>query len=85
MNRIFFGLVLIAFLAAGWRQLGWEQPPTTAADWTRDATRAYLHEPDDLHRILTDAGFRRREVDRTLVWQVALYVRPQGREAGGRA
>ena len=46
---------------------------------TRDRTRAYLHAPADIDRILTAAGFRRREVDRTLVWQVALYVKPSAR------
>lgn len=58
-----------------WNRLGaWLM---NAFAWlTRDSTRAYLHEPADIHRILTDAGFRRRDIDRSLVWQVALYVRP---------
>lgn len=43
---------------------------------TRNQTRWHLHEPTDIDRILTSAGFRRREIDRTFVWQVALYVRP---------
>ncbi|HUG29011.1 MAG TPA: methyltransferase domain-containing protein [Candidatus Limnocylindria bacterium] len=42
----------------------------------RDHTRWHLHQPADIDRILTGAGFRRREIDRTFVWQVALYVRP---------
>lgn len=47
-----------------------------ALGWlTRDRTRWYLHDPADIDRILTGAGFRRREIDRTLVWQVALYVK----------
>ena len=43
---------------------------------TRDRTRWHLHEPVEIDRILTAAGFRRREVGRTFVWQVALYVKP---------
>ena len=43
---------------------------------TRSGTRFHLHQPSDIDRILTSAGFRRREIDRTLIWQVALYVRP---------
>jgi hypothetical protein len=42
----------------------------------RDRTRWHLHAPADIDRILTGAGFRRREIDRTFVWQVALYVKP---------
>ena len=42
---------------------------------TRDPTRWHLHETADLDRILRAAGFERREIDRTLVWQVVLYVR----------
>jgi hypothetical protein len=43
---------------------------------TRSGTRFHLHQPADMDRILSAAGFRRRDVDHTLVWQVALYVRP---------
>jgi len=43
---------------------------------TRDSTRWYLHGTPAIDRVLGDAGFRRRDVDRSLVWQVALYVRP---------
>ncbi len=43
---------------------------------TRDSTRWHLHEPAEIDAILRAAGFSRREVDRTLIWQVALYVRP---------
>ncbi len=43
---------------------------------TRDSTRWHLHQPVEIDRILRAAGFRRRDVDRTLFWQVALYVRP---------
>ena len=42
---------------------------------TRDPTRWHLHATADIDRILTGAGFKRREVDRSLVWQVVLYVR----------
>ncbi|MBI2780325.1 MAG: methyltransferase domain-containing protein [Chloroflexi bacterium] len=42
---------------------------------TRDPTRWHLHATADIDRILTGAGFTRREVDRSLVWQVVLYVR----------
>ena len=44
---------------------------------TRDPTRWYLHDPAAVDQILTGAGFRRREVERTFVWQVALYVRSE--------
>lgn len=50
----------------------------TFAAWgwvTRDPTRWRLHATADIDRILLAAGFRRRDVDRSLVWQVALYVR----------
>lgn len=43
---------------------------------TRDPTRWHLHATADLDRILRAAGFERREISRTLVWQVVLYVRP---------
>jgi hypothetical protein len=42
---------------------------------TRDATRWHLHADVDIDRILRTAGFQRRDVDRSLIWQVALYVR----------
>ncbi|HUQ43703.1 MAG TPA: methyltransferase domain-containing protein [Candidatus Limnocylindria bacterium] len=42
---------------------------------TRDPTRWHLHQDADLDRILRESGFIRRDVDRTLIWQVALYVR----------
>ncbi len=42
---------------------------------TRDSTRWYLHSDAEIDGILRGAGFERREVDRTLIWQVALYVR----------
>jgi hypothetical protein len=41
----------------------------------RDSTRWYLHSEAEVDGILTAAGFERRDVDRTLIWQVALYVR----------
>ena len=42
---------------------------------TRDATRWHLHADGAIDDALRDAGFRRRDIDRTLVWQVALFVR----------
>ena len=45
---------------------------------TRDPTRWRLHSTADIDRILGAAGFERRDVDRSLVWQVALYVREAG-------
>jgi hypothetical protein len=42
---------------------------------TRDATRWHLHADIEVDRILRAAGFQRRDVDRSLIWQVALYVR----------
>ena len=42
---------------------------------TRDQTRWHLHATADIDRILRGAGFERREVDRTFIWQVVLYVR----------
>lgn len=42
---------------------------------TRDPTRWHLHATADIDRILAEAGFSRREVNRTFIWQVALYVR----------
>jgi hypothetical protein len=43
---------------------------------TRDPTRWYVHPDTEVDGILRSAGFERREVDRTFIWQVALYVRP---------
>ena len=51
---------------------------------TRDTTRWYVHSEADLDDILTSGGFERREIDRTFIWQVALYVRP-GDQARGSA
>jgi hypothetical protein len=42
---------------------------------TRDPTRWHLHPAGEIDSILRAAGFRRRDVDRTLIWQVALYVK----------
>ena len=42
---------------------------------TRDATRWHLHPVDDIDRILAQAGFAKREVACTLIWQVAVYTR----------
>jgi hypothetical protein len=50
---------------------------------TRDSTRWYLHREAEVDGILTSAGFERRDVDRTIIWQVALYVRPAAQVSGG--
>ena len=42
---------------------------------TRDPTRWHLHSTADIDRILRAAGFARREVDHTFIWQVVVYVR----------
>ncbi|HEY8237892.1 MAG TPA: methyltransferase domain-containing protein [Candidatus Limnocylindrales bacterium] len=42
---------------------------------TRDSIRWHLHANADIDGILRRAGFVRRDIDRTLIWQVALYVR----------
>jgi hypothetical protein len=42
---------------------------------TRDPTRWRIHASADIDSILAAAGFRRRDVDQTLIWQVALYVK----------
>lgn len=48
-----------------------------AVGWiTRDSTRWYLHGSPAIDATLRGAGFERRDVDRSLIWQVALYVRP---------
>ena len=49
---------------------------------TRDSTRWYLHSEAEVDGILKSAGFERRDVDRTLIWQVALYVRPDAQVSG---
>jgi hypothetical protein len=41
-----------------------------------DSTRWYRHSPAEIDALMGAAGFQRRDVDRTLVWQVDLYVRP---------
>lgn len=49
------------------------------AAWNRvtgDPTRWYVHPEAKLDGILRSAGFVRRDVDRTFIWQVAVYVRP---------
>ncbi|HET9852185.1 MAG TPA: methyltransferase domain-containing protein [Candidatus Limnocylindrales bacterium] len=43
---------------------------------TRDPTRWHLHPEEEIREILRRAGFERRDIDRTFIWQVALYVRP---------
>ena len=43
---------------------------------TRDPTRWHLHPEAEIRAILDRAGFVRHDVDRSFIWQVALYVRP---------
>ena len=52
--------------ARTWNAFGWI---------TRDPTRWYLHRPGEVDAILRAAGYRRREVTRDLIWQVAVYER----------
>jgi magnesium-protoporphyrin O-methyltransferase len=42
---------------------------------TRDPTRWYLHPTAEVDGLLRSAGFRGREVTRTLIWQVVVYTR----------
>jgi precorrin-6B methylase 2 len=42
---------------------------------TRDPTRWHLHRHADIESILGRAGFVRRDVTRTLIWQVALFLK----------
>jgi len=42
----------------------------------RSATRFYVHPQDRVDRLIRDAGFEAHPVQRGLVWQVVLYVRP---------
>ena len=44
---------------------------------TRDPTRWFLHPHAEIDGILERAGFERRQVDRSWIWQVDLYVRPE--------
>jgi hypothetical protein len=45
---------------------------------TRDPTRWRLHSTADIDAILRSAGFDRRDVDRTFIWHVTLYVKASG-------
>jgi magnesium-protoporphyrin O-methyltransferase len=50
----------------------------TIAAWcwvTRDPTRWRIHSTADIDAILRTAGFQRRDIDRSLIWHVALYVK----------
>lgn len=42
---------------------------------TRDPTRWRIHPTAEIDAILRTAGFERRDVDRTFIWHVALYVK----------
>ncbi|HJP90301.1 MAG TPA: methyltransferase domain-containing protein [Candidatus Limnocylindrales bacterium] len=44
---------------------------------TRDRTRWYLHRTARVDGLLHEAGFERRSVTETFIWQVALYVRAE--------
>lgn len=46
---------------------------------TRDPTRWHLHPTPRVDGLLRQAGFVRRDVARTFIWQVALYVREESR------
>lgn len=48
---------------------------------TRDPTRWCLHPTARVDGLLREAGFVRREVTRTFIWQVVLYVRPPSPES----
>lgn len=55
-----------------------------AVDWlTRDPTRWHLHPEEAIDGAFRRAGFERVEVDRTLVWQVVLYVARPAPEGAG--
>ena len=45
---------------------------------TRNPLRFYLHGTGAVDGRLRAAGFERRDVSRSLIWQVVLYVRPAG-------
>jgi SAM-dependent methyltransferase len=49
---------------------------------TRDDTRWHLHDDRTVDGLLRRAGFQRREVDRSFIWQVALYVRRDAQVSG---
>jgi hypothetical protein len=44
----------------------------------RSDFRAYLHPPDQVHRILEAHGFRRTRSDRTFIWQVEVWEPADG-------
>jgi hypothetical protein len=48
---------------------------------TRDPTRWHLHAHADIDALLGAAGFVRRDITRTFIWQVALFVRRPGSPA----
>ena len=50
---------------------------------TRDTTRWRLHSHADIDAILGRAGFARRDVTRSVIWQVVLYVRTPAADAAG--
>jgi hypothetical protein len=63
------------------RETWWNRLAARAlAAWgwlTRDPTRWHLHATADIDAILRNAGFQRRDVDRSLIWHVALYVKAE--------
>jgi magnesium-protoporphyrin O-methyltransferase len=57
------------------------------AAWNRltgDPTRWYVHPEAEVDGILRSAGFERRDISRTFIWQVALYVRPPSQPSVAR-
>jgi magnesium-protoporphyrin O-methyltransferase len=48
---------------------------------TRNHTRAYMHAPGQVDAILRAAGYERREIRRTLIWQVVVYRRTASQAA----
>ena len=48
---------------------------------TRDALRIHIHSESEMDGLIRAAGFERRVLRRQSLWQVALYVRPDGAPA----
>jgi hypothetical protein len=47
----------------------------------RSAFRAYVYSPSAIDAVLRRAGFERRSVQRTLVWEVVVYLRSSSSQA----
>jgi hypothetical protein len=88
------GALLAAVTSRAGRMVGLVYPRVTfwnriaaramaAFSWlTRDPTRWYLHPVAEIDGPLRRAGFEPQAVDRTLIWQVALYTKPAGARRG---